>query len=293
MATIDATEARELFRRPPDRHVEVPGGAVAVRSVGTGPDVLMVHGWPVSGATFRGLLPHLAPSVRCHVVDLPGAGDSRFDRGTPIGLAEHVASVRRVVDDLGLGDLAVVGHDSGGLIARHALAGDARVRSWGLLDTETHAPGSLMFRSFLTLRHVPRVEHLLAAVFGSPRLRRSPLALGGCFADRSLLDGDFDAFFLAPLRGDPERRWAAGRLLGGFDPGFLAAIPDLHRRIRVPVQLVYGADDPFFPRAHARAMASTFAGPAALHLVEGGRLFAHEEHPEEVARVLLPVLAGT
>ena len=31
----------------------------SVSTVGSGPDVLFVHGWPVSGATFRLLLPHL------------------------------------------------------------------------------------------------------------------------------------------------------------------------------------------------------------------------------------------
>ena len=36
---------------------------------------------------------------------------------------QHIETVRRVVDRLGLNQVAVVGHDSGGLIARHALAG--------------------------------------------------------------------------------------------------------------------------------------------------------------------------
>ena len=71
-------------RRPPtcsadpDRFLDVGAGEVAYRRVGTGPDVLFVHGWPVSGATFRTLLPHLADHVTCHVIDLPGAGSSRF-----------------------------------------------------------------------------------------------------------------------------------------------------------------------------------------------------------------------
>ena len=61
-----------------------------------------------------------------------------------------------------MGDVAVVGHDSGGLIARHALAGDPRVRSWGLIDTEQPQGPSFRFRSFLAIRVVPRFENLLA-----------------------------------------------------------------------------------------------------------------------------------
>ena len=102
---------------------------MAYRRVGDGPDVLFVHGWPVSGATFRTLLPHLTDHVTCHLIDLPGAGSSQFTAETPLTIENHIHSLRRAVDLLDLSEVAVVGHDSGGLIARHALAGDARLRA--------------------------------------------------------------------------------------------------------------------------------------------------------------------
>ncbi|HQV56989.1 MAG TPA: alpha/beta fold hydrolase, partial [Ilumatobacteraceae bacterium] len=111
--SITPSEASELFRRPPERYVDVGGAEVAYRRVGAGPDVLFVHGWPVSGATFRHLLPHLADHVTCHVLDLAGTGDSRFDDSSPLSLDHHIVSVRRVIDELGLDDVALVGHDSG------------------------------------------------------------------------------------------------------------------------------------------------------------------------------------
>lgn len=288
-----ASTGVDLFRAPPDRHVEVSGGAVAVRSVGAGPDVLFVHGWPVSGATFRHLVPHLAEDFRSHVIDLPGAGDSRFDRDTPLGIAEHAASVRTVVDALGLDDVAVVGHDSGGLIARHALAGDPRVRAWGLVATEQTGRQSLRFGSFLALRHVPGVGRPLTAALTTPALRRLRVALGDCFADRGRLDGEFAEFFLDPLRDDADRRWAVGKLLRTFDVGAIAALPALHRAIEVPVALVYGDADAFFPVERAREMMPTFGGPVTLAAVPGGRLFVHEESPREVAEALRPVLGHT
>ena len=70
-------------------------GEVAYRRVGTGPDVLFVHGWPVSSATFRTLLPHLTDHVTCHLIDLPGAGSSRFTADTPLTIDNHIHSVRR------------------------------------------------------------------------------------------------------------------------------------------------------------------------------------------------------
>ncbi len=290
MDALTAAEATDLFRSPPERHVEVGNGQVAVRSVGSGPDVLFVHGWPVSGATFRGLLPHLAPHLRCHVLDLAGAGDSHFDRLSRFGVTDHAAAVRQVVDVLGLRHVAIVGHDSGGLIARHALAGDPRVRAWGLIDTEQPHGASLRFRSFLAIRLVPRFEHLLARLVTSPRLRRNRFALGDCFEDRRLLDGEFDELFLRPLRDDPSRRWAAGQFGRQFDLAAFEALAGLHRQIRVPVQLVHGAKDPFFPLVWTRAMVAGFGGPAQLHVVDRGRLFTHEEFPGETAAALLPTL---
>ena len=288
-----STPARpsDLFRAPPTRWVDVGDGEVAVRTVGDGPDVLLVHGWPVTGATWRHLLPHLVRHVRCHVVDLVGAGDSRFDRTVRLGVREHAQGLRRVVDALGLDDLAVVGHDSGGLIARHALVGDPRVRGWGLVDTELASGLGLRFRAFLAAGRLPGLERTLAAALNARRLRRSPLLLGGCFVDPALVDGEFDEFFLRPLRDDPARRWAAAQLLRRFDRSTVTELAALHARIDVPVRLVYGEHDPFFPVDDARRTVSGFGSRAELHVVPGTALFAHEERPHAVAETLLPVLA--
>lgn len=291
MTNLTTIEATDLFRRPPDRWIDVGAGEVAYRRVGRGPDVLFVHGWPVSGGTFRCLLPHLAPHVTCHVIDLPGAGHSRFGADTPLTITNHVASVRRVVDALGLTQLAVVGHDSGGLIARHAMAGDPRLRAMGLVNTEQPQGLGWRFQMFLLPRHLPGFGAAFGWVLGKPGLRRHPLLLGDAFADRSLLDGAFDELFLQPLTADPARLDAALRLLRSFDPAMVHALVDVHRRIDAPVQLVWGDRDPFFPVAQAREMVTTFRD-ARLHVVEGAGLFVHEERPAEVAAALLPALTA-
>lgn len=292
MTELSAAEASDLFRADPDRWIDVAIGQVAYRRVGEGPDVLFVHGWPASGATFRGLLPFLASHVTCHVIDLVGAGDSRFDRAATISLANHAEAIRVVVDDLGLTDFAVVGHDSGGMMARQALSGDPRVRSWGLVDTEQSQGAHWRFASFLQVRRIPNFERLLAWVVTKPKLRRTKFVLGDCFHDRSLLSDEFEEFFLEPLSSNPERLWAAGQLLRNFD---LATFEDLkknHARMTQPVQLVWGRDDPFFPLSWTQEMMSTFAGDAQLEVIDNGKLFVHEEFPEQVARALLPALLG-
>lgn len=288
MSTLTAAAAAELFRNEPDRFLDVGAGEAAYWRVGSGPDVLLVHGWPVSGATWRKLLPHLVDHVTCHVIDLPSSGSSRFDADTPMSIRQHVQSVKRVVDLLELDDVAVVGHDSGGMIARHAMVGDQRMRAMGLINTEPPDP-SWRFRSFIMARRAPGLAAGLGWVAGQPRLYRLRAVFGDAFADRSLLDDEFHEFFFRPLHEDPLRRNAAAALLRSFDMKDVTDLTDIHRRIDVPVQLVWGDRDPFFPVDRARAMIDTFPN-ARLEVIEGVGLFSQEEAPAEVAAALLPTL---
>lgn len=289
MAGMTEAEAADLFRAPPDRLVPVGDAEVAVRTVGTGPDMLFVHGWPVSGATFRRLLPHLVEVATCHLVDLPGTGSSRYDASTPLSIDFHIRSVTETVEALGLDDLTVVGHDSGGMIARHALADDTRVRAFGLIDTEQPQGMGWRFRTFVAARKLPGLADALGWVAGNRAVRRNRFVFGGAFADRSHLDGEFDEFFLQPLNEQPAARVAAGRILRSFDPRFVTELGGLHRRITVPVGLVWGAEDIFFPVERAREMVDMFPR-TTLWVVDGAGLFSHEERPEEVAAALRELL---
>jgi len=288
--TLSETDATEIFRRAPDAFLDVGAGEVAHRRIGSGPDVLFVHGWPVSGATWRKLLPHLVDHVTCHVIDLPSAGSSRFDADTPMSIQQHITSVQRVVDLLGVDKIAVVGHDSGGMIARHAMAGDARLAAMGLINTEPPDP-SWRFRSFIASRRLPGLSAGLGWVAGHPRIRASKLVFGDAFADRSHLEGEFAEFFFDPLHQNPAARDAAVRLLRSFDMAYVTDLPAIHRQLDAPVKLVWGDRDPFFPVDRARAMVPTFPD-ASIDVINGAGLFSHEEAPAEVAASLLPTLTG-
>ena len=290
--SISASAASDLFRSAPDQFIDVGTGEVAYRRVGSGPDVLFVHGWPVSSATFRTLLPHLTDHVTCHLIDLPGAGSSRFAADQVLTIENHIHSVKRVLDVLDLNDVAVVGHDSGGLIARHAVAGSPRLRALGLIDTEQSTGLSWKFKSFIAGRRIPGFGAGLGWVAGQPQLRRTRLVLGDAFVDRSLLDGEFDEFFLKPLNQSPAHRKAAIQLLKSFDYQHVRDLSELHRRITVPVQLVWGEHDRFFPVKWAQEMLADFSD-ARLAVIKGAGLFAHEERPAEVAQALLPILTST
>lgn len=291
MTTLTPAAAADLFRQPPDQFIDVDGGAVAVRTVGTGPDVLFVHGWPVSGATFRSLLPHVVDHVTCHVIDFVGTGSSRFTEQSSPSVDGHIAALRTVVDQLGLTSVAMVGHNSGGMIARHAMAGDPRLRAMGLINTEQPQGLSLRFRSFLVSRNLPGIGGALGWIAGQPRLRRNKFVLGDAFADVSLLDGEFDEFFLRPLHEEKVRQVAGIKILRSFENRHVEQLGALHKKIDAPVQLVWGAKDPFFPVQQAREMVDTFPD-ASIEVIPDAGLFSHEERPTEVAAALLPVLTA-
>jgi pimeloyl-ACP methyl ester carboxylesterase len=115
---------------------------------------------------------------------------------------------------------------------------------------------------------------------------------GDIFVDPSLIDGEFAEFFLEPLHTLPNRRAAAVKVLRSFEVRHISQLAELHRCIDVPVQLVWGDRDPFFPVAWAEEMARTFPD-ADLSVIEGASLFSHEERPAEVAHAMLPVLLGS
>ncbi|MEM7142572.1 MAG: alpha/beta hydrolase [Actinomycetota bacterium] len=285
---LTTDEATELFRREPERWIDTGGGEVAYRRIGSGPDVVFVHGWPVSGATFRRLLPPLADHVTCHVIDLPGTGHSRWTQETTLSIENHINAVRAVIDDLGVDSLAVVGHDSGGMIARYAVAGDERLRAMGLINTEMPGGLSWRFTSFLALRHVPGIGRVLGAIAGRRTVYRNKFVLGDAFKDKRHLDGEFAEFFLRPWHDDPKLRDATARLLRSFDPDMVEDLGDIHRRIDAPVALVWGTADPFFPVERVEAGAVDL--DATLTRIDDAGLFSHEERPEAVAAALLPVV---
>jgi pimeloyl-ACP methyl ester carboxylesterase len=270
----------------PDAFISIAGGRLATWRVGSGPDLVAVHGWPLTAATWRNLLPALSRHFTVHLLDLPGSG--RTEWPGPVDFEVCTEAVRAFVGALGLQSYGVLAHDSGAAIARLASAGDPRVRALVLGNTEIpghHPP--LLAAYVLAARAglAPLVFRLLA---WRP-FRESPFGLGPLFTNLSYIDGEFAQLFLAPL-GDPAVLEGQLKLLRAVDFGLVDALAEVHRRIQAPVLCVWGPDDPFFPVKKARRMLPQFGGGAELVEIPGGRLFAHEDHAEEFAELAIPFL---
>jgi haloalkane dehalogenase len=281
-------EASAAFARPHD-YVAVDGGRLAYWRFGRGPDVVLVHGWPLHAATFRAIVPALAKEHTLHLFDLPGTGHTEWHG--PIGFQSHAVALRAAIDALGIARYALVAHDSGGTIARLLAADDARAEALVLGNTELTRHHPFLLNVYAWAAKRPRIAALLLAAMKLGVLRRSPLGFGGCFTDPRFVDGEFGALFVRPLLTSREVATGQMGLVRNLDFGLIDRLDEVHARIHAPVLCIWGTDDPFFPLPKARRMLAELPGGAELVEIAGGKLFAHEDHADAFAAHTLRFLA--
>jgi pimeloyl-ACP methyl ester carboxylesterase len=110
--------------------------------------------------------------------------------------------------------------------------------------------------------------------------------------DLSLLEGDFKEHIVAPLIRSSRRTAGAIRYIRGLDWAVIDRLATEHERISVPVQFIWGRDDPTFPEPLARRMSAQFPNCVGFESIAGTRLLPHEEKPADVARVLQTFLGA-
>lgn len=124
--------ANALFPGFKDRRVQTADVDFAVLTSGSGPAILLLHGYPETRSAWHRIAPVLAASYSVVVPDLPGYGDSRvtgtlMDMGSKRRMAKSLHEMMRA---LGHDRFVVVGHDRGGRVAyRLALDFEEAVRA--------------------------------------------------------------------------------------------------------------------------------------------------------------------
>ena len=118
--------------------VTVSRGRFNVRDSGNldGFPVIMQHGWPESSYTWEPVRPFLSSQLRIIAPDLRGLGDSERtlepELYQKIELAKDVVDI---IDDLGIKEFSLVGHDWGGNVAQEiSFAIPGRVRKLVLMN---------------------------------------------------------------------------------------------------------------------------------------------------------------
>ncbi|QRP42692.1 alpha/beta fold hydrolase [Amycolatopsis sp. FDAARGOS 1241] len=108
----------EALQVPGVRHRYIDTGRLRthVAETGAGSPVLLLHGWAKHWYMWRHVMPLLSDSHRLIAADLRGAGWSDAPR-QGYRTAELVDDLRALLDSLGLGRIALVGHDRGAALA--------------------------------------------------------------------------------------------------------------------------------------------------------------------------------
>ncbi len=200
---------------------------------GTGPVVIMIHGIASSSVTFHYLVPLLESQFRCITIDILGFGASPSPEGATYTLDEHSTALDRTIRSLTPREpFTMVGHSLGGLIAARYAA--------------THQ------------RDLDRLVLVSAPIYLAPEML-------GDFADRASMGAYFTLYdylrsnptftqrtaaalaAIAPIKNVlelTEQNWVPFTLSLKNAIESQTTLADL-ARVRVPIDLVYGALDPF------------------------------------------------
>jgi pimeloyl-ACP methyl ester carboxylesterase len=263
--------------------VDANGLKFAYLEEGTGPLVLMLHGFPDTAHTWDDLRSRIAakgyravsPYMRgYHPTAIP---DRDADQET---LARDALAL---VDALGAREAIVVGHDWGASAAYGAAAlGPERVKKLFVLAIPH--PATLK----PTLKKLWGVRHF--AVYklpGAPeRFARNDFAALPEICRRWSPSWRPDPSEFAPVRASFSNRASLNAAFGYYRK--LSPIPSasLKARITVPTVVFAGLDDPVAEPADYRGAARMFAGDYIVEEVDGGH-FMHREHPDAFAERLL------
>src|SRR6059036_1445256 len=98
------------------RSVAVDGGSVNITLGGSGPPVVLIHGYAESSRMWKPLAQVLAPRFTVIAPDLPGIGDSSIPT-TSLDMKTSAERVHAAVRSLGFQKVCVVGHDIGLMVA--------------------------------------------------------------------------------------------------------------------------------------------------------------------------------
>ncbi|WBB80303.1 alpha/beta fold hydrolase [Micromonospora sp. WMMD882] len=259
------------------RTVAVDGSPVHVLDSGTGPAALLLHG-SGPGTTGSGAwattAQALGPSWRLVVPDQAGFGRTPVPAGARGGLRLWTEQAAGLMDALGVGHYAVVGHSMGGAVALALAAARPRQVTRVVAVSTMGAPGATLSAELDAVWAAPagplgardmlsRLVHDQALVTDSAVEARATAMRAG-------------AATFASLFPPPRARW--------FDALTLSA--RTLAAVRAPVLLVHGAEDRVTPLATAAQPLLGHLADVRLHVFGRCGHVPAIEHPYEFRQLL-------
>ncbi len=226
---------------------------------GTGPVVVMLHGWKDSVHTFDPIIPALIKNHRVVRLDLPGFGGSDKPP-TPWHLDDYVDVVAAFCEKLKLNPDILIGHSLGGRITIKGVArGVLKPRKIILIASAGIAKRATIRNH--ALRIVAKAGKLATAVWPFNGLRQK--------LRRRLYERIGSDYF------------AAGRLKETFINIIEEDLRPAASSITTPTLLIWGSDDRATPLQDGERM-QRLIKDSRIEIIQSAGHFVHREYPGKV-----------
>jgi len=285
---------------PVVRCLDVGSASVAYcDSGGDGPPLLLLHGCPFSKFVWRNVIHRLSDRFRCVAPDLLGLGNTETDAGADWSLPAQADAIIGLLDRLGLGRVAIVGHDQGGAIAQLiAIHHPDRVSALVLADAQAYDNWpSAEELPFIRVTQLPVIGPLVLWAWSRRPLFRWALGEGKAVHDRSVLTGELvDGYIAANLATAPKRAKTRRFLAIQLDPANQAHthhLADALHKIEAPTLTLWGDGDVHFPPDWARRLAADIPGTTRVEILPATGHLVMEEQPDHVANLIREFLTPT
>ncbi len=270
--------------------ITLPEGTIAYRVVGpedsTHPTVLFVHGILVDHRLWTVVADQLAErGYRCVLPTLPlGSHTIPLDAGQSLTPRTSARMIRDLIVELDLGEVTLVGCDTGGALCQFVIdayadhVGRLVLTNCDAFDRFPPAP----FKQVFALMRGPRTLRALMTAMRSTVLRHSPLGFG-LLVKRA--DKELTRSWTEPCRTDPLIARDLVGLLRAIRPAELLEVSNRLPRFDKPVTLVWGQDDRCFTPRLGRRLADRF--PDSTYVaVPGARTFVAIDEPDAVSSAI-------
>jgi pimeloyl-ACP methyl ester carboxylesterase len=281
----------------------IDGFRLAYERTGSGPSVLLLHGWPGDRTDYRAVAPLVSRAADVIVPDLRGFGESDKHPADPAlqyNAAAQARSVAGLIGELGLGQVVLAGYDIGSRIAQAV----ARNRP-GLVRALVIAPplpgiGDRILAPQAQREFWYQAFHNLGLsaelIDGRPDAVRAYLRhFWSHWSGPAYEPDDEHLDHLVSVYGPPGAFTASiawYRAAAGSVAASLAEkAPAPEDRIQAPTTVLWPEHDPLFPREWSDRIGEFFADARLTWLDEAGH-FSPLEAPGEFAAVVAAA-AGT
>ncbi len=256
---------------------------------GEGPPILLLHGYPQHSGIWEAQIETLKRTHSIFVPDLPGWGRSPAPAHLRYDYDTELARLKALTDALSLERFTLVGHDYGGYLGLgYAIRWSERVNGLAILNSRAHgvfAPNFYALQDCLArLTRPPLLRYLVAALPLQGIFRLSLMR----FARAGQMRPGKVAGYAAHLANYAARLQLA-KFWADYDVRPRAVLVDGVPRLRCPISLIWGRDDPFSPLSIAEDFARR-APHAVLTIIENTGHFVVDQRPDEVSDALLALL---